>query len=227
MLKTLAEIALEAKLASRDALERAVVASDRDGKPLVEHLVREAAIDEVALVAALRRQLRVPLADPATVKVEADALRTLSQDVCRRRRVIPLAVVYEAGDRKLRLAMADPTDAIALAEVEHRTGLDIQPELMTLSTITEMVEQEYRKIVTEVMRRNRTAEEQTAMSPPRDAPDEAPQTVPYHRISDEAGLGERFEALLRLLIENKIISEDEFEDEVRQLLKERDSADRA
>ena len=219
MLKTLAEIALEAKLASREALERAVVASDRDGKPLVEHLVREAEIDEVALVAALRKQLRVPVADPATVKVETDALRTLSQDVCRRRRVIPLALAYEGSDRKLRLAMADPTDAIALAEVEHRTGLDIEPELMTLSTITEMVEQEYRKIVTEVMPRKRQTGETT---PATREPDTGPKTAPYHRISDEAGLAERFEALLRLLVENKIISEDEFEDQVRQLLKERD-----
>jgi hypothetical protein len=217
--KTLAEIALEAELASSDALERAVVASDRDGLPLVEHLVREAEIDEVALVAALRRGLRVPTPDPATVKVEPDALRTLSQDVCRRRRVMPLSVFYDGEDRKLRLAMADPTDAIALAEVEHRTGLDILPELMTLSAITEMVEVEYGKIVTEVMRRDR---KQPAMSSSRDE-DNAPKTVPYHRISDEADLAERFEALLRLLVENKIISEDEFEDQVRQLLKERDA----
>lgn len=222
MLKTLAEIALEADLASEEALQRAVVASDRDGKPLVEHLVREAEIDEVALVAALRKQLRVPLADPATVKVEPEALRALSRDVCRRRRVIPLAVTFEAGDRKLRLAMADPTDAIALAEVEHRTGLDIQPELMTLSAITELVDVEYKKIVTEVIRRSRDTEK-APPAPANDAPREpTPGTVPFHRISDEAGLTERFEALLRLLFENKIISEDEFEDQVRQLIRERD-----
>jgi hypothetical protein len=60
------------------------------------------------------------------------------------------------------------------------------------------------------------------MSSRDQTPDNAPKTVPYHRISDEADLAERFEALLRLLVENKIISEDEFEEEVRQLLKERD-----
>ena len=47
-----------------------------------------------------------------------------------------------------------------------------------------------------------------------------PKTIPFHRISDEAELTVRFNALLRLLIENKIISEDEFEDEVKDLLRE-------
>lgn len=228
MLKSLAEIALEARLASDEALERAAAASDRDGLPLVEHLVREADIDQVSLVAALRKQLRVPVADPATAGADPEALRTLSRDVCRRRRVMPLAVFYEGGERKLRLAMADPTDAVAVAEVEHRTGLEVRPVLMTLSAITEMVDREYKKIVTEVMRRDRSpsldvaARKQPAMS---SETSDSPKTAPYHRISDEADLSERFEALLRLLVENKIISEDEFEDEVRQLLKERDRGD--
>jgi hypothetical protein len=101
---------------------------------------------------------------------------------------------------------------------------------MTLSAITEMVDREYGKIVTEVMRRGRAAggDEDTGTGdelgavPEASAEPDAPKTVPYHRISDEADLSERFAALLHLLIENKIISEDEFEEEVRQLLKERD-----
>lgn len=230
VLNTLAEIALDAGLTSAEALERAAAASDRDGLPLVEHLVREAAIDEVALIAALRKRLRIPLADPASASPEPEALRTLSRDVCRRRRVMPLGLIYEGGERLLRLAMADPTDAVALAEVEHRTGLEVTPELMTLSAITEMVDREYGKIVTEVMRRGRAAggDEDTGAGdelgavPEASAEPDAPKTVPYHRISDEADLSERFAALLHLLIENKIISEDEFEEEVRQLLKERD-----
>ena len=246
MLKNLAEIAIEAELASAKALERAAAIADRDGIPLIEALVSFEKVDELALIGALRKQLRVPLADPASVMVESEALRSLSQDVCRRRRVMPLAVVYEAGEKRLRLAMADPTDPVAIAEVEHRSGLTIVPELMTLSAITEMVSREYKKIVTEVVKRDRRLFGDAAHDATRNATasrptiggaatsgaaaidaarakmsdSDNPKTIPFHRISDEAELAVRFNALLRLLIENKIISEDEFEDEVRDLLRE-------
>lgn len=229
MLKTLAEIALESELATSKTLDRAAAIADREDLPLVEALVRDGKVDEVALLAALRKRLRVPIADPASVKVESEALRSLSVDVCRRRRVMPLAVVYEQGEKRLRLAMADPTDPVAIAEVEHRSGLTIVPELMTLSAIKEMVEDEYKKIVTEVVKRDRRlfgADAEPVKSSGSSGsmddkkPDDNPKTVPFHRISDEAEISVRFTALLRLLIENKIISEDEFEDEVRDLLKE-------
>jgi len=234
VLKNLAEIAIEAELASPKALERAAAVADRDGIPLIEALVRGEKVDELALIGAMRKQLRVPLVDPAAVTVESEALRSLSKDVCRRRRVMPLAVVYEAGEKRIRLAMADPTDPVAIAEVEHRCGLTIMPQLMTLSAIEEMVDREYKKIVTEVMKRDRrlfgesatnaraigTAQGKIIMSENDGNDGDIPKTIPFHRISDEAEITVRFNALLRLLVENKIISEDEFEDEVRDLLKE-------
>ncbi len=234
MLKNLAEIALDADLASSKALERAAVIADGRGIPLVEALITHENVDELALIRALRKQLRVPLADPADVKIESEALRSLSKDLCQRRRVMPLAISYEAGDKRLRLAMADPTDPVAIAEVEHRSGMTIVPELMTLSAIIEMVDTEYKKIVTEVMKRDKQLFGAATDSPASDikttkmeslpelsAPRIDPtKTVPYHRVSDEAELNVRFEALLQLLIENKVISEDAFEEQVRELLKE-------
>ncbi len=53
--------------------------------------------------------------------------------------------------------------------------------------------------------------------------DDNPKTIPFHRISDETEITVRFNALLRLLVENRIISEDKFEDEVCALLKELDA----
>src|SRR5262245_6061433 len=49
--------------------------------------------------------------------------------------------------------MADPTDAVAVAEVEHVTGCRVEPVLMTVSAVEELVERTYRALVTEVMKR--------------------------------------------------------------------------
>jgi hypothetical protein len=49
--------------------------------------------------------------------------------------------------------MADPTDAVAVAEVEHVTGCRVDPVLMTVSAVEELVEKTYRALVTEVMKR--------------------------------------------------------------------------
>jgi hypothetical protein len=42
--------------------------ADEKKQPLVQVLVREIGVDELALVAALRKQTRVPLIDPKTCR---------------------------------------------------------------------------------------------------------------------------------------------------------------
>jgi len=231
--KSLAEIAIDAGLVQRAQVVEAAHIADRDQVPLVVALVRNSEVDELALVAAIRRQVRVPLVDPATVEIDLDALREIQRPVCRRLRVLPLAVsVYDSGPRLLKLAMADPTDTVAIAEVEHLTGCRVDVALMPLSAVEEMVETGYRQFVTEVMQRREIrsqraaaadkqraakAKDSDAAEPP------APTTLPYHRISEEADISLRHQALLELLVEHQLLSEDEYEERVRQLMKGRES----
>ncbi len=252
MPKPLAEIVLEEGLATAASVERAAVAADRDGTPLVCALVRECGIDEVALLAALRRHVRVATGDPATVSPEPEAVRELQRDVCRRQRVAPLSVSsYGGGGRVLRLAMADPTDAVAVAEVEHVTGCQVEPVLMTVSAVEELVEKTYRALVTEVIKRGGGAGElhavqsragesgsfelradaadseraagRTAPRPPggvgRHPGADGPVTMPFHKLSDEADVETRLRALVNVLLARRLVTDDELEDEVRQLMR--------
>jgi hypothetical protein len=237
--KPLAEIAIDAGLVDRDQVVEAAQHADETGEPLIVALVRGCGIDELALVGAVRRQMRVPLSDPAHVKLDPDALREIPRAACRRLRVLPLSVaVYNRGPRLLRVAMADPTDTVAIAEIEHISGCRIEVTLMPLSAIEEMVEKGYRAFVTEVMQRPpapggkvRTgfpvapATTPTARSSMRagldDDEETAPATMPFHRLSEEAHITLRHQALLDLLFEKKIISEDEYEEQVRILMKQR------
>lgn len=236
MPKPLAEIAIDAGLVDRDQVVEAAQHADETGEPLIVALVRGCGIDELALVSAVRRQMRVPLSDPAHVKLDPDALREIPRAACRRLRVLPLSVaVYNRGPRLLRVAMADPTDTVAIAEIEHISGCRIEVTLMPLSAIEEMVEKGYRAFVTEVMQRAPApppgkvrsgfpvAPATTPAARPSLGDDEetAPATMPFHRLSEEAHITLRHQALLDLLFEKKVLSEDEYEEQVRQLMKQR------
>lgn len=242
---------LEEGLATAASVERAAAAADRDGTPLVCALVRECGIDEVALLAALRRHVRVATGDPATVAPEPEAVRELQRDVCRRQRVAPLSLSsYGGGGRVLRLAMADPTDAVAVAEVEHVTGCRVEPVLMTVSAVEELVEQTYRALVTEVIKRVAGAGESRAgdasiepaggavseaawaagrtapRTPPGGVPGrsavDGPVTIPFHKLSDVADVETRLRALLNVLMARGLVTDEELEDAVRQLMRRRD-----
>lgn len=242
MPKRLAEIVIDAQLAGREQVVRAARFAEEQRMPLIAALVRNDGIDELALVAAIRRQVRVPLIDPALVEHDPEALRELPQEVCRRLGVMPLAISsYDGGARVLQLAMADPTDTMAVAEVEHITGCQVENHLMPLSAIEELVQKAYRAFVTEVMRRERIEAVQPVPSAPvhdthrivvpgvpADAATEPPEladaraqpgTVPFHRIVDEASLELRHRALLELLTQKNIISESEYEEQIRLLMK--------
>jgi len=232
--KTLTEIALDEELADRAALEEAAARAEAEEQPLVVELVRYCGVGEVALVAAIRRQIRVGITDPATVSLDSDALRELPREVCRRRRVLPLTVeMHDAGPRTIVLAMADPTDQVAIAEVEHVTGCQVEPTLMTLSAVEELIETGYKGFVTQVMKREpaplradrtaaRASASKRARAPAGDPADTPPTTTPHHRIADEADVELRLRSLVKLLVDKGVIGAEELDEVVRQGLKRRD-----
>jgi len=75
LLKTLAQIAVDAGLLSRADVTRAKELAEERSLPLAVVVVRELGIDEVALVAAFRRELRILSVDPRAVKPDIEALR--------------------------------------------------------------------------------------------------------------------------------------------------------
>lgn len=232
--KNLADIVLAARLATGPDLARAARRADETKQPLVVALVRDVGVDELALVATLRKELRLPLTDPAAVRPDPDVLREVPRDVCRRLRALPLATRAGGGIRTMRIAMADPTDLAALVELEAITGCEIEVTLVPLSAVEEAIEDGYRALVTEVVQRKQpfgaslsVSTQPLARSAP--GPDgltptgtSAPATIPYHRLSDEADLAVRHQALLRVLLDKNVLSEDEYEEAVRELLKRRD-----
>jgi len=224
--KTLAEIAIEAGLVTRAEATRAGRAAEKSGVPLVVAFVRDCEIDELALVAAIRKQTRVAGMDPGTVRPEGEALRAVSREVCRRHRVLPVQLVTDRGGvRVLRVAMADPTDAAALAEVEHAAGCELEVHVLPLSAIDELTEQGYRAQAPPVPRRPFGAALHVATQPHlrRDPIGDdtvlTPSTAPFHVIADEADASLRIRAVVKVLAARGLLTEAEVEAAVIDLMK--------
>lgn len=153
MPKTLAEIAIDAGLITKADAAKAGKMAEEQRLPLVVVLIRELAIDEVALVGAIRKQTRVPLIDPAEIQIDPEALRLVSRDVCARLRLLPLAITNEGATRVLRVAMANPTDTAAILEIESVTHAEVEICALPLSAIDELVDKGYRQINTAIQSR--------------------------------------------------------------------------
>lgn len=227
MPSSLAEIVLEEGLVNTAGLAEAVTSSDAQRQPIVVPLIREQGIDEVALVAALKKHARVKVLDPGKVEFDSDALRELTRSDCRRLRAVPVSLqIFGAGPKVLGVAMADPTDAVSVAELEHLSGCIVEPVLVTLSAVEEMIETAYKHAVTEVMRRSEIQSHSGEADRLHGAAVETPRfkkskTTPFHRLSDEAGPLLRAEALLRICLEKGLFTEAEYEETLATLLQSR------
>jgi Type II secretion system (T2SS), protein E, N-terminal domain len=243
--KTLAEIAIDAGLVSKADAARAGRLSETKRQPLIVVLVRDLLVDEVALVAAMRKQMRVPLLDPSMVRADSEALRELPKDVCTRLHVLPITIGTDAaGARVLRVAMADPTDTAAIAELEQITHCEIEVTALLFSAVEEWIEKAYRGINTVVVKPSphdrplfvRPRLVTTKITRPSDSglhsgipmltsPEgEVSETAQIAFLttqvtpSDEPDLELRLAALTRLLIAKKIFTEDELDAQLQELL---------
>jgi hypothetical protein len=225
----LGEIALEAGLINKASATKAGRMAEGRKEPLVVMLIRELGVDEVALVAALRKQTRVPLIDPGSIEIDPEALRQVPRDTCARLRVLPLSLTTDGSGKLIRIAMADPTDTSAVAEIEQLTHCEVEVNVLPLSAIDELVDKGYRQVNTAVVNRSGnpgattyvTSHERIAA----EAESEISETaqIPFAALQSMAAddLEAKLAALVRLLVTKGLISEAEFTEACEQLSRDR------
>ena len=214
MSKTLSQIAVEAGLVSRADLARAEQLADEQRVPLVVVLIRELGVDEVAVVGALRRELRILAIDPRAIRPDTEALRELPRELCKRLRVVPLQIRGGdpgGDDKEIWLAMADPTDHGAIAEVERASGAVVDVAVLPLSAIEELGERGYKELNTQVVRRSSRVfgGDVKVSTRPHQRADGEPEDPPAVSAGPSAEV--KLDALIRLLVDRGVITAAEVE----------------
>jgi hypothetical protein len=131
----LGEILLERGLITKDQLDQALHVQVGGMRRLGSILIRMKVLSGDSLTDALATQLHLDV-----VKVDEEFRegvgRVLPRFLCRKYSVLPLSL---ESNNVLRLAMADPLDAVAMADVEHYTGMVVEPELARLADIEQAI----------------------------------------------------------------------------------------
>lgn len=216
-MKTLAEIAIDAGLVNRASAAKAGKMAEERKQPLVVVLVRELKVDELALVAAFGKQTRVPLIDPGEIQIDPDALRSIPRDMCARLRVLPLSIERDGRTKVCRLAMADPTDTAAIAEIEQLLHCDIEVSALPLSAIDELIDKGYRQINTAVvMRPGNPTSTMFVTAKGKETPASYPDSevsvtaqIPLTALQGPDDVETRLTALVQVLVGNGLITEAE------------------
>jgi twitching motility protein PilT len=131
----LGEFLVERKVLSRDVLEAAIQRGEAEGTSLSAILVGEGLVGEKDLVAAVAAQVGVPFVDLDVTPVQRGMESMLPADVAHRHLAVAVAM---HGDAVL-VAMADPSNREAVAEVEQAVGLPVQVGIAVLGELVQAV----------------------------------------------------------------------------------------
>lgn len=224
---TLADVLVEAQLISASQLEQVRRAAQRSGSTVVATLLEQGLIDEEALLDALCRRLDLGVFDAANAEVDAEAIREIPHDQASRFRLLPLRFERRGEQRYLVVAMADPLDRQAIEEIEFASGCRVEPLIARPSELAEAIRVQYRHVVTKVMPRQ-GAQPRGAAPPERSRRRRQPfggdlaesdlRTKPVRRIQQEASPSHRVDALVALLVHKGLISQEEYEEQLRAIV---------
>lgn len=111
------------------------------GGQFESHLLKLGFVDEETLGDALTEAYGVPFASGVHLRAIPQAvLESLSLEIARRHHVCP----FRIEDRRLRVAMLNPRDMRALAEIETASGKKVEPWITSEFRLYQALEKHYR-----------------------------------------------------------------------------------
>lgn len=134
--KRIGELLIEAGVLTAAQLEQALKAQRNDGRKLGHLLIELGFVGETVLTQALSRQLAVPWVSLFHVDFSRSLLNLIPRELAERFSLVPIFVrrVRKQGDT-LYVAMDDPTNEAALAEVGNAAGIPVRPMIACPSDI--------------------------------------------------------------------------------------------
>jgi type IV pilus assembly protein PilB len=124
---------------SPEQLVRALEQQRENGGSLAHHLVKLGFISEEDLLNYLQREYRLPVVDPLSLDIPRDLLGVIPHALVVKHHLIPTSLVRST----LTVAMADPSNIVAINEVKFLTGYDVKVAVAAPSTIQHAIERYY------------------------------------------------------------------------------------
>ncbi len=137
--KNLEKILLEQKLISAESLSLAKEDAKKNAISLEKALIRQSLVNNDKIAAVVAKEIGVPFIDLADYTVDKEVIKLIPKEVATKYTLIPL---FKVGN-SLTLAMADPSDIIAIDEVHLKSKCEIDPVLSISSAIVSAIDNYY------------------------------------------------------------------------------------
>ena len=137
--RPLGQILLDEAIVTREQLDRAIQMQQRSGGHLGRILIDLGASSEQEMARALAIQWGMSFVDLSQEPVDPEAVKVIPQHLALRHKVLGI----EKSPRRLKLAIADPLNVVALDDVRLVTGLEIEPVIAPEEEITAAIGRHY------------------------------------------------------------------------------------
>jgi type IV pilus assembly protein PilB len=124
---------------SAEQLANALEQQREHGGALSTHLVKLGFVTEEKLLSYLEREYRLPVVDPLSLDIPREVLGVVPQPLVMKHHLIPTSLVRST----LTLAMADPSNLMAINEVKFLTGYDVKVAVAAPTVIQNAIERYY------------------------------------------------------------------------------------
>jgi type IV pilus assembly protein PilB len=136
----LGTILVQRGLVTQDQIEDAIAEQARTSRSLGRVLVSSGAVSEADLVSALAAQAGLEFVDLRDYSIDPTAASTISDQLSRRYQAMPIA--WEGTS--LVVAMADPSNVLAVDDIRSITGAEVRPVVSTREAIEEAINRAHR-----------------------------------------------------------------------------------
>jgi type IV pilus assembly protein PilB len=139
MSKKLGTLLLQAGIIESRELEESLEQARRRNVSLWDVIINEKQVSEESLAEAFSKWLKLPRVALASVGIEPEATKAISEEVAKKHLCIPIKIEGKA----MMLAMANPADYDAIQDVEFASGKRVQPVVATRTEILDAIVNNY------------------------------------------------------------------------------------
>src|SRR5881394_2893612 len=129
----IADVLMEDGLLLPSQLEEAVLVQQKEGGRLLKILTDKQFVTDQDMTVSMGRCLNTPLINLSKVRVPEEIMSLVPKELAKANKLVPIARL----NGKLFVAMADPTNVLAVDDVKRRVQLDIVPMIATEKAVND------------------------------------------------------------------------------------------
>jgi type IV pilus assembly protein PilB len=129
----IADVLIEDGLLLPSQLEEAVGLQQKDGGRLLKILTDKQFVTDQDMTVSMGRCLNTPLINLSKLRVPEEIMSLVPKELAKTNKLVPIARL----NGKLFVAMADPTNVLAVDDVKRRVQLDIVPMIATEKAVND------------------------------------------------------------------------------------------